>query len=142
MPNNLVILTGCFDILHYGHAKMLNEAKRMAKFVNGETLCLVNSDKYLLNVKKRVAVKFEDRAQLLLEFGIDKVMMSDYHIPIFEKYKDWFKLYVNTVIKYDCDEVKWCIRNNVPIYLVSYSPISSSQIISQALGYSVNQKNP
>lgn len=133
MPDSLVILTGCFDILHYGHAKMLNEAKRMAKLIKGRTLCLVNSDKYLINVKKRVAVTFEDRARLLSEFGIDEVIMSDYHIPIFEKYKDWFKLYVNTVIKYDCEEVKWCIRNNVPIYLVSYAPISSSRIIANAM---------
>lgn len=60
----LVFTNGCFDLLHYGHVKFLEEAKKL-----GDVLVVgINSDTSVrrLKGKGRSIVKAKDRAKILM----------------------------------------------------------------------------
>ena len=77
----IVMTNGCFDVLHYGHCKLLVKAKSF-----GDTLILaLNSDKSIkrLKGKSRPVNSFKDRAYLLasLEY-IDFIIKFEEDTPI------------------------------------------------------------
>src|SRR6185312_17346027 len=80
--NKLLFFNGCFDILHLGHIRMINEILELKKhgyFV----ICGLNSDASVaLQNKKHPLINDEStRAEILIELGIDYVILFDEKTP-------------------------------------------------------------
>ena len=77
----LVFTNGCFDILHYGHAKYLEDAKR-----KGDILIVgVNSDQSVRRIKgnKRPIVNESDRISLIAALeSVDYAVLFNQDTPI------------------------------------------------------------
>ena len=76
----LVFTNGCFDVLHAGHAYLINEARK-----HGDALLLaINSDQSVKRLKgdSRPVNKEEDRAILLASLqAVDAVVVFDEDTP-------------------------------------------------------------
>ncbi len=77
----VVFTNGCFDILHYGHAKYLQDAKG-----RGDVLVVgVNSDSSIRRIKgkKRPIIKEHDRLRLVAALeSVDYVVLFSEDTPI------------------------------------------------------------
>lgn len=77
---SIVFTNGCFDILHYGHAKYLEDAKK-----KGDCLIVaVNSDASMRRIKgpARPLVKARDRASLIAALAsVDYVIIFNESTP-------------------------------------------------------------
>lgn len=77
----IVFTNGCFDLLHYGHAKYLEDAKK-----KGDCLVVaVNSDASVRSIKgnKRPIVSEDDRASLIAALeSVDYVLIFDEETPL------------------------------------------------------------
>ena len=83
-----VVTNGCFDILHIGHARYLNETKKYADY----SIVLVNSDKSVKAIKgeNRPINNESDRAELLTYLNcVDYVVLFEQNSPreLLEKIK-------------------------------------------------------
>jgi rfaE bifunctional protein nucleotidyltransferase chain/domain len=83
-----VVTNGCFDILHIGHAKYLEETKKYADY----SIILVNSDKSVKAIKgeNRPVNNENDRAELLTYLScVDYVVLFEQNSPadLLEKIK-------------------------------------------------------
>lgn len=77
----IVFTNGCFDILHIGHARYLQEAKSLGDYL----IVAVNSDRSVRVVKGpgRPVMKQEERAEMLAALGcIDAVIIFDEETPL------------------------------------------------------------
>ena len=77
-----VFTNGCFDILHVGHVRYLNKARRL-----GDVLIVgLNSDRSVKKIKgrsKRPILPQEERAEMLLGLeSVDYVLLFDDPTPI------------------------------------------------------------
>ena len=75
-----VVTNGCFDILHIGHARYLNETKKFADF----SIVLLNSDKSVKLIKgnDRPINNESDRAELLTFLScVDYVVLFEENSP-------------------------------------------------------------
>jgi rfaE bifunctional protein nucleotidyltransferase chain/domain len=77
----IVTTNGCFDILHVGHIRILNEAKAL-----GDVLIVgINSDKSVRKLKgeARPVVSQNDRAEILANLAaVDFVTIFDEDTPV------------------------------------------------------------
>jgi len=77
----IVFTNGCFDLLHLGHVKYLQDAKR-----KGDTLVVaINSDHSVRKIKgtKRPIVKEKDRLMILAALeSVDYVLLFDEETPL------------------------------------------------------------
>ena len=77
----IVFTNGCFDLLHIGHIKLLEQARRM-----GDRLIVaVNSDNSVRRLKgrERPLVREEDRARILAALAaVDAVVVFDESTPL------------------------------------------------------------
>ena len=76
----LVFTNGCFDILHVGHIRYLEKARRMGdKLVVG-----LNSDRSFEKVKGRKPYMPEDERREMLEalWAVDEVIFFDEETPL------------------------------------------------------------
>lgn len=77
----IVFTNGCFDLLHYGHVKYLEDAKR-----KGDVLIVaVNSDASLKKIKgnKRPIVNQKDRLSLIAALeSVDYVVLFNKETPL------------------------------------------------------------
>jgi rfaE bifunctional protein nucleotidyltransferase chain/domain len=76
----VVITNGCFDILHVGHVRYLQETKKYGDYL----LILLNSDKSVKKIKgeTRPINNEEDRAEILCALNcVDYVVMFDETSP-------------------------------------------------------------
>ena len=83
-----VVTNGCFDILHVGHAKYLNQTKQVADY----SIVLLNSDKSVRELKGegRPINNESDRAELLTFLScVDYVVLFEERSPaeLLEKIK-------------------------------------------------------
>lgn len=81
-----VIAGGCFDILHYGHVKFLEQARK-----EGDVLIVVlESDDFIKKNKQKVPVHTQQqRAEILAaQYSVDYVLK----IPLFNSNEDYFKM--------------------------------------------------
>ena len=83
-----VVTNGCFDILHIGHAKYLEETKKYADY----SIILVNSDKSVKAIKgeNRPVNNENDRAELLTYLScVNYVVLFEQNSPadLLEKIK-------------------------------------------------------
>lgn len=81
-----VLVGGCFDVLHFGHAEFLKRAKAQGDFL----IVALESDEFIEKKKKRKPIhNQQQRSELLasLEF-VDLVMK----IPFLKNDRDYFRL--------------------------------------------------
>lgn len=83
MSEDIVVVNGCFDIFHAGHAMLLNQA---AMF--GKVIVLLNSDRYVREVKKREPTPLSQREYLLLSLkAVNDVDSFDSEKELYRKIK-------------------------------------------------------
>lgn len=104
---NIVFTNGCFDIIHYGHVKYLQDAKK-----KGDILVIaINSDASVKRIKgkKRPIIGEKDRARVIAGLlSVDFVVIFNQDTPIeviksikpdiLVKGADWDK---NKIVGYD-----------------------------------------
>lgn len=131
-----VVVTGCFDILHCGHLKLLMTAKELSQQLGVHLYALVNSDRYLERHKKRCAVPFKYRKLALKILGFT-VMRSDDHIKTLNRLRCSNSpiYYVNMESKKNCDEVHWFQERSFPVIFVEEIPFHTSNIVNNLLRY-------
>lgn len=81
-----VLVGGCFDILHLGHVRFLNEAKKL-----GTVLVALESDESLIKHKGhlRPIHKQDERAEVLSSLeSVDYVLL----LPFFSTHEEYFNL--------------------------------------------------
>ena len=75
----IIFTNGCFDIIHIGHLRLLNECKKLGKLIIG-----INSDKSIRKIKgiKRPINNENDRKKFLEELNIaDDIIIFDNETP-------------------------------------------------------------
>lgn len=105
------IVSGGFDPIHSGHVAYLKSAREISDYL----IVALNSDKWLINKKKKVFMSFEERKNILINFEcVDEVM--GFHddeegscIDAINKIKE----------KYPNDDIVFCNggdrnKNNIP----------------------------
>lgn len=90
-----VLVGGCFDILHYGHLKFLEEAKKQGDIL----IVALESDQFIIKRKKRNSIHTqEQRAELLASLHfVDSVLLLPY-FQSNEEYKELVNQIKPTVI--------------------------------------------
>ena len=81
LGNKVVFTNGCFDLLHVGHVKLLEEAKKQGNIL----VVAINSDKSVqkLKGKGRPLINEEDRARILLSLSsVDYVVVFGEETPL------------------------------------------------------------
>lgn len=81
----MVLVGGCFDILHYGHVRFLSQAKAM-----GEVLIVaLESDEFIRQIKKKKPIHTqEQRAEILAHLDlVDMIVL----LPLFTE-KDYLDM--------------------------------------------------
>lgn len=80
LGNKIVFTNGCFDLLHVGHVKLLEESKKQGNIL----VVAINSDQSVKKLKGngRPLISQEDRAKLLLSLScVDYVVIFDEATP-------------------------------------------------------------
>lgn len=80
---NILFFNGCFDILHLGHYKMIQEIKRYAKAHGFTIICGINSDESInkLNKSHPLINNAVIRAKSLEALGVGNVFIFDEETP-------------------------------------------------------------
>jgi len=140
----VVLTTGVFDILHLGHMKMLNDAKKLGG-PNSKLVVLVASDQTVIKSKKRRPVFAAKERRKMLEFlkPVDEAIVG--YTPIsFEKVLKKVKPdivafgYDQKKIKHEFE--KFCREKGFKIKVVTLrkhrvNPSSSSEVVRRILRY-------
>ncbi|PCJ52277.1 MAG: D-glycero-beta-D-manno-heptose 1-phosphate adenylyltransferase [Planctomycetota bacterium] len=80
LGNKIVFTNGCFDLLHVGHVKLLEESKKCGDIL----IVAINSDKSVKKLKgpQRPLIQENDRARILLGLeAVDYVVIFDEGTP-------------------------------------------------------------
>ena len=65
------VVSGGFDPIHSGHISYLKSAKKMGDYL----IVALNSDKWLINKKKKVFMPFQERKSILMNISfVDEVI--------------------------------------------------------------------
>ncbi len=81
LGKRIVFTNGCFDILHIGHARYLQEARNLGDYL----IVAVNSDRSVRAIKgpDRPVINEEERAEMLSALGcVDGVIIFDEDTPL------------------------------------------------------------
>ncbi len=83
---NIVLVGGCFDLLHYGHVRFLQEAKKEGDFL----IIALESDEFIKKSKKRSPIHNQhERAQVLASLNmVDLVIL----LPFLKTDSDYERL--------------------------------------------------
>lgn len=81
-----VLVGGCFDLLHYGHLKFLNEANILGKIL----IVALEPDEKIIQLKKRSPIHtLKQRAEILANLCmVDKVIT----LPLWNQYEEYLDL--------------------------------------------------
>ena len=115
----IVFSNGCFDILHVGHAKYLNQTKQIADY----SIVLLNSDKSVRELKgeNRPVNNESDRAELLTFLScVDYVVLFEERSPaeLLEKIKpDYYTKGADYTID-TLPEREVILRNNIQVKFI------------------------
>jgi len=85
-----VLVGGCFDLIHFGHLKFLEAAKKQGNYL----IVALESDEFIKKNKRKISVHQQnERAEILSSLNmIDMVIM----LPLFSTNDEYFEL-VKTV---------------------------------------------
>ena len=114
-----VVTNGCFDILHVGHAKYLNQTKQIADY----SIVLLNSDKSVKELKGegRPVNNEADRAELLTFLScVDYVVLFEEKSPaeLLEKIKpDYYTKGADYTLE-TLPEREVILRNNIKVKFI------------------------
>lgn len=130
----IVTCNGSFDILHIGHVKFLEEARKQ-----GDILIVgLNSDSSIKKYKDetRPIIQQQDRAEMLAALeAVDYITIYDEEVPMpfLEAVKP--DIHVNgEEYGYDCIEAEAVKKNNGKIYLVKiYKDFSTTKLIEKII---------
>lgn len=83
---NIVLVGGCFELLHFGHTHFLVEAKKQGDVL----VVLLESDEYINRSKNRKAIHNQsERAFILSELRVVDYVLK---IPLFKSDMEYFEL--------------------------------------------------
>ena len=82
----IVLVGGCFDLIHFGHLKFLEAAKNQGDYL----IVALESDEFIRKHKRELPVhKQFERAEILSNLiMVDMIVM----LPLFDTNKDYFEL--------------------------------------------------
>lgn len=131
----IALVTGCFDLLHYGHFKFLNFAKSQA-----DTLIIgLESDQFLKDKKGPTRPLFSQKIRklCLLEVkSVDKVVSLPYHVnylKLLQKIKPDF-LVISSNDSYYKEKHQVCQKLGIKLVIFPrLKKYSTSNIISSDL---------
>lgn len=137
MDFKIVLVNGCFDLLHYGHLLHLEEAKKM-----GDRLVVsITSDNYVNKGPGRPIFSQNQRAIFLKSLRcVDQVIIVDSSIEalkkimpdIFVKGADYvvsFDERVHNLDKMRKEDVDFCLNNDIEIKFTHTQKFSSTELI-------------
>jgi len=86
LPGKSVLVGGCFDVFHYGHWKLISEAKKQGDIL----IVALESDGFIKRIKQRNPVHNQkQRALILASFTmVDRVVC----LPDFQNEQEYFDL--------------------------------------------------
>ena len=86
MARKIVLVGGCFDVLHFGHIQFLKAAKKYGDFL----VVALESDEFIRKFKHRQPVHTQlERAVILKQIrAVDKVIC----LKLFKSYEDYLNL--------------------------------------------------
>ena len=81
-----VLVGGCFDLIHFGHLKFLEAAKKEGNFL----IVALESDEFIKKHKRKLPVHTQvERAEILSNLNmVDLIIL----LPFFQTNKDYFEL--------------------------------------------------
>lgn len=83
---NTILVGGCFDLLHFGHIKFLEDSKKYGDFL----VVALESDKFIkLKKKKNPFHNMRERAKILSTISFVDLVIK---LPFFKNDKDYFKM--------------------------------------------------
>ena len=83
---NIVLVGGCFDLLHFGHIKFLEDSKKYGDFL----VVTLESDKFIkLKKKKKPFHNMKERAKILSSISFVDLVIK---LPFFKNDQDYFKM--------------------------------------------------
>lgn len=82
----IILVGGCFDLIHFGHLKFLEKAREQGDFL----VVALESDKFIKKYKKKLPVHQQsERAEILANLRmVDMVIL----LPLFKTNNDYFNL--------------------------------------------------
>lgn len=82
----IVLVGGCFDLIHYGHLKFLERAKKRGDFL----IVALESDEFIIKSKKRIPIHNQkQRAEILSHIDfVDMIIL----LPFFSSDNDYFEM--------------------------------------------------
>lgn len=85
LPNNSVLVGGCFDVLHFGHLEFLKAAKQQGS----RLVVALESDEFIRTVKHREPIHVQEERRAILEAlrFVDKVVLMS-KIPSVADYEE------------------------------------------------------
>lgn len=133
-----VVATGVFDLLHIGHLRFLEEAKRL-----GDELIVVVSCDSVVAKEKRMPINSQESRRKLVEalVSVDKAIIAQ---DLVDKFKILVQLKPDILVlghdqSYDPDEVEKELKargcKTRVVRLEKYSNQSTSKIIGKIKGY-------
>jgi len=83
---NIVLVGGCFDLLHYGHVQFLKSASGTGDFL----IIALESDEFIKRNKRNIPIHNQrERAEILATLNmVDAVVL----LPFFENEKEYYNL--------------------------------------------------
>ena len=136
MTKPIIIISGGFDPLHCGHARMFGESA-----LQGDIIVLLNSDNWLTRKKGRPFMSWSNRATILhsMKGVIDVLPIDDRDDTCIDGIKTVKQLYKNRNIIFvnggdrindNTPEVKYCEENNIALkFNVGGEKVNSSSNI-------------
>lgn len=125
-----VLADGCWDILHVGHLRHLEEARSMGGFL----IVGVTRDKFVNKGKGRPLVPEDERMELLRAFHcVSLVILCEDSIDALRKTKP--DIFVKGSEYKDCllkEEIEHCRRYGIEIRHTQPNPQRTSEIIRRA----------
>lgn len=81
-----VLVGGCFDLIHYGHLKFLEKAKKQGDYL----IVALESDEFIKKNKRKLQVHNQnERAEILANLNmVDMIVL----LPFFQTNNDYFEL--------------------------------------------------